>query len=97
MQTLRPRAQLDGLAFGEGPRWRAGRLYFSDMHAQSVLAMDAEGQVETIVRVENDPSGLGWLPDGRLLVVSMRDRKLLRQEADGALALPPTREHIYAG
>jgi sugar lactone lactonase YvrE len=74
---------LDGLAFAEGPRWRDGRLWFSDMHDQRVKTVDLDGRCEEIVRVENDPSGLGWLPDGRLLVVSMRDRKLLRLDRDG--------------
>ena len=74
---------LDGLAFPEGPRWHEGRLWFSDMHAHRVLAMAPDGAVEEIVQVPEQPSGLGWLPDGRLLVVSMRDRKLLRLEPDG--------------
>ncbi len=74
---------MDGIAFGEGPRWHAGRLYFSDMHSQQVLAVDLDGKSEVIARIENDPSGLGWLPDGRMLVVSMKDRSLLRIEADG--------------
>jgi sugar lactone lactonase YvrE len=69
---------IDGLAFAEGPRWREGRLWISDMHSQKVLAIDQGGAVETICRVPNDPSGLGWAPDGTLLVVSMRDRRLLR-------------------
>lgn len=74
---------LDGLAFPEGPRWRGGRLFFSDMHAGTVLALDDAGGAETIATVPNDPSGLGWLPDGRLLVVSMRDRRLLRLDPEG--------------
>ena len=74
---------VDGLCFPEGPRWHEGRLWFSDMHAQQVLAVDAGGRVETIAAVPEDPSGLGWLPDGRLLVVSMRDRRLLRLDPDG--------------
>ena len=78
-----PTLLLDGLAFGEGPRWHDGRLFFSDMYAGTVLAVDAFGAVETIAQVPNDPSGLGWLPDGRMLVVSMRDRKLLRQGPGG--------------
>ena len=69
---------IDGLAFAEGPRWHEGRLWISDMHAQQVLAIDLDGNAETICRVDQDPSGLGWLPDGTLLVVSMRDRRLLR-------------------
>jgi len=55
------------------------------MHAKRVIRVGLDGRAETIVEVEQDPSGLGWLPDGRLLVVSMRDRKLLRQERDGRL------------
>jgi len=74
---------LDGLVFPEGPRWHAGKLWFSDMHDQLVKTVDLDGRCEEVVRVENDPSGLGWLPDGRLLVVSMRDRRLLRLDADG--------------
>jgi len=74
---------LDGLAFAEGPRWRDGKLWFSDMHDQCVKTVDLDGRSEVVVRVEQDPSGLGWLPDGRLLVVSMRDRRLLRLDPHG--------------
>jgi sugar lactone lactonase YvrE len=76
------RTVIEGLAFPEGPRWHDGRLYFSDQHAHQVLALAADGSVEEIVRVEQQPSGLGWTPDGRLLVVSMLDRRLLRLEPD---------------
>lgn len=79
------RTILEGLAFPEGPRWHDGRLWFSDMHAHEVVAVDMDGKRETICEVPNRPSGLGWLPDGRLLVVSMVDRKLLRREPDGSL------------
>jgi sugar lactone lactonase YvrE len=78
-----PTVLLDDLAFPEGPRWRDGRLFFSDMHDGKVLAVDLEGCVETIATVVGEPSGLGWLPDGRLLVVSMQDRRLLRLDPDG--------------
>ncbi|MGH0028220.1 MAG: SMP-30/gluconolactonase/LRE family protein [Myxococcota bacterium] len=74
---------LEDLCFTEGPRWHDERLWFSDMHDQAVMAVDLSGQSEKRLTVENDPSGLGWLPDGRLLVVSMRDRKLLREDAEG--------------
>ena len=80
------RVLLEGLAFPEGPRWHDGRLWFSDMHAYTVIAVDEQGKREEMARVEACPSGLGWLPDGRLLVVSMNDRRLLRQEADGSLS-----------
>jgi sugar lactone lactonase YvrE len=71
---------LDGLTFTEGPRWHDGRLWFSDFYTQRVLAVTPEGRVETILEVPQRPSGLGWLPDGTLLVVSMLDRRLLRVE-----------------
>lgn len=69
---------LDGLTFPEGPRYRDGLLWFSDMHAHKVMTVDLDGKVETILEVPGMPSGLGWLPNGDLLVVSMRDRSLLR-------------------
>lgn len=72
-----------GLAFPEGPRWRGGKLFFSDMHACQVLAVDMAGRREVVCEVAAQPSGLGWLPDGRMLVVSMRDRKLMRLDRDG--------------
>ncbi len=74
---------LDGLRFPEGPRWHDGRFWFSDMHAGQVIAVDLSGRSEVVVEVKAEPSGLGWLPDGRLLVVSMQDRRLLRLDADG--------------
>jgi sugar lactone lactonase YvrE len=66
-----------GRAFLEGPRWRDGALYVSDMHGDAVLSVSPDGQVSTVVEVEQ-PSGLGWLPDGDLLVVSMTARSVLR-------------------
>src|SRR5262245_10119366 len=82
--TLIPRVLVDGLAFPEGPRWHAGRLWFSDLHAHRVMTVDEAGRTEVIVDVPGLPSGLGWTPGGRLLVVSMTDRRLLRFES-GAL------------
>jgi len=76
---------LDGLRFGEGPRWHDGKLYFSDMHANQVMTVDLDGRSSIVCEVPNNPSGLGWLPDGTMLVVSMTDRKLLRMERGGAL------------
>jgi sugar lactone lactonase YvrE len=62
-------------------------LYFSDFHTHRVLAVDLEGHAETIAHVPGQPAGLGWLADGRLLIASMRDRKVLRQEKDGRLSV----------
>ncbi len=69
---------LDGLCFGEGPRWHEGALWLSDMHDHRVLRIAADGTRETVCEVPHWPSGLGWLPDGDLLVVSMTDRRVLR-------------------
>ncbi len=73
---------LDGLKFSEAPRWRDGKLWFSDMWGPHVMTVDEAGSAETIVEVPGRPSGLGWLPDGTLLIVSMEDRKLMRLDGD---------------
>ncbi len=75
----------EGFGFVEGPRWRDGRLWFSDMGSKQVLTVDLDGQVDEVCEVTARPSGIGWLPDGRMLVVSMNDRRILRLEADGPL------------
>ena len=68
---------IEGLTFTEGPRWHDGRLYFSDFFTHRVLAVDTKGNMETIVETPQQPSGLGWSPDGSMLIVSMNDQKLL--------------------
>ena len=68
----------DGLYFGEGPRWHDGRLWYSDFYDHAVHAVDLDGNDARIVEVGAQPSGLGWLPDGDLLVTSMLDRRLMR-------------------
>lgn len=79
------RVVLDGGGFFESPRWHDRRLWVSDFYRHRVLAMVPGGSAEPVAEVPHQPSGLGWLPDGRLLVVSMRDRRLLRREESGAL------------
>jgi sugar lactone lactonase YvrE len=74
---------LEGGAFFESPRWHDGRWWVSDLYRHLVMTVDADGGTEEIVRVEGQPSGLGWMPDGSLLVVSMRDHRILRWTADG--------------
>jgi len=76
---------IDGIDFAEGPRWHEGRLWYSDFFQHAVYAVTPEGAREHIVDVPEQPSGLGWLPDGRLLIVSMLDRRLLRLEDSGHL------------
>lgn len=82
--TLAP--LLDGLGFGEGPRWRDGRLWFSDFCFRHVRTVDEAGRSEVVVELPDQPSGLGWRPDGTLLIVSMTDRRLMRF-ADGRLSV----------
>lgn len=79
------RTLVEGLHFPEAPRWREGRLWFSDFYHRKVFAASPDGTLETIAEVPASPSGLGWLPGGALLVVSMDDRKLLKLER-GALS-----------
>jgi sugar lactone lactonase YvrE len=75
---------VDGLSFTECPRWRDGRLYVSDRYTHRVLAVSIDGTVETYAETDL-PAGLGFLPDGRLLIISMRDSKVLRREHDGSI------------
>ncbi len=75
---------LDGLTFPEGPRWHDGHLWFSDLRARSVSRVDLDGQAQVVTTLDDSPSGLGFLPDGTPLVVSMRDRALYRI-VDGGL------------
>ena len=86
---------LKGLEFPEGPRWHDGKLWFSDMQAYRVMTVDLLGNTEIIVEMPTNPSGLGWLPDGRLLVVSMPDRRLLR--LDPGSSWPGTPPGAMAG
>ncbi|MCB0982934.1 MAG: SMP-30/gluconolactonase/LRE family protein [Ilumatobacteraceae bacterium] len=72
----------DGLYFGEGPRWHHGMLWFSDFYDHAVKTVDMDGRVATMLELDDQPSGLGWMPDGRMLVVSMTQRRLLRLEGD---------------
>ncbi|MGT2429128.1 SMP-30/gluconolactonase/LRE family protein [Cupriavidus basilensis] len=87
----------EGHTFLEGPRWHEGRLWLSDFYTHRVMAVSLDGTVEPIAEVPQQPSGLGWLPDGRLLIVSMRDRKLLRREADGSLSVHADLSAVASG
>ena len=82
MTDLQLKPFLDKLAFPESPRWHDGALWFSDFYTHQVQRVDMAGHCEAVVTVPGQPSGLGWLPDGRLLVVSMTDRRLLRLDGD---------------
>lgn len=84
-RTLTP--LVTGGCFFEGPRWHDGRWWVSDFYRHAVFTVDPDGTEEQVVEVPGQPSGLGWLPDGTLLVVAMKDRQVLRVGADGTTAV----------
>lgn len=75
----------DGLRFPEAPRWVADRLWVSDVHAYQLKTVTLDGAVEVIADVPGRPSGLGALPDGRMLLATALDRRLLAVSADGSV------------
>ncbi len=76
---------MTGLAMGESPRWHDGRLWFSDWGAREIIALDLDGKHEVMGRVLDAPFCIDWLPDGRLLIVSGGEGRLLRREPDGSM------------
>src|SRR4051812_20904913 len=76
---------VDGVVFGECPRWHDGRVWFSDWGAGRVVSVAADGTTTVEAEVASFPLCIDFLPDGRLVVVSSADRALLRREADGSL------------
>ncbi len=77
----------EGIYFGEGPRWHDGRLWFSDFYAHAVKSVSLAGDVRIELKIEDRPSGLGWMPDGSMLVVSMTKRQVLRVAKDGTVSV----------
>jgi sugar lactone lactonase YvrE len=78
---------MTGISFGESPRWHEGRLWFADWAAEELIAVDLDGRFEVMAQVHSFPFCLDWLPDGTLLVVSARERRVLRADADGLFSL----------
>jgi sugar lactone lactonase YvrE len=78
---------LEGGAFFESPRWHEGRWWVSDFYREAVYTVSTDGTEERVLEVEHQPSGLGWLPDGSLLIVSMKDQRLLRRGLDGSVSV----------
>jgi sugar lactone lactonase YvrE len=78
---------VDGLYFGECPRWHGQRLWYVDFFAGTVSSVGEDGTARVEAVVPGEPAGLGWLPDGRMLVVARKPRTVLRQDNDGTLAL----------
>lgn len=81
------RTLAEGVYFGEGPRWHDGRLWYSDFYAHRVCSVSLEGDVRSELKLEGRPSGLGWMPDGSLLVVRMELRQVWRRWPDGRFQL----------
>ena len=84
-ETLTAEPFVSGLLFGECPRWHDGRLWFSDFYDHVVLSVSPEGDRRVEVAFDGEPAGLGWLPDGRLLINSRLDRAVMRREEDGTI------------
>jgi sugar lactone lactonase YvrE len=89
-----PKVLLDGLIFPEGPRWHDGALYFSDMHDNKVWRLTPGGVASKVAEFPGHVSGLGWLPDGTMLVVSMGDRRLLRLMPNGPVTAADLSSHV---
>jgi len=81
------RTVIDNLPFAEGPRWHGGALYLSDMHGGRVLKVEEGVEPELVAQLDDATSGIGWLPDGRMLVVAMHGRKVMRREPDGTMVV----------
>jgi sugar lactone lactonase YvrE len=78
---------IGGIYFGEGPRWHDGRLWFSDFYAFAVKSVSLAGDLRTEFEIDDRPSGLGWMPDGSMLIVSMTKRQVLRRSVDGKMSV----------
>ena len=85
--TRTTRVLTGGIYFGEGPRWHDGRLWFSDFFAHAVKSVSLAGDLRTELTIDDRPSGLGWAPDGSMLIVSMTKRQVLRRATDGTIGL----------
>ena len=96
MADLVLKSFVSGLSFPESPRWHAGELWFSDFYTHRVCRATPAGVVHSVVEVPGQPSGLGWLPDGRLLVVSMKNRRLLRLDGDALVTVADLSQHAPA-
>lgn len=73
-----------GLSFGESPRWRGGALWYSDFFDNDVHVLGDDGDV-VVLTIDDEPSGIGWLPDGRLVVVAMSTHRILAVSDDAAV------------
>ena len=77
------RVLADGIHFGEGARWRDGKLWLSEIFENRVITVTESGEIEVVCELPDKPSGLGWLPDGRLLIAGMQSRCVWRLDPGG--------------
>jgi sugar lactone lactonase YvrE len=87
MATRELTTLLEGGGFFEAPRWHDGSWWVSDFYRGKVFAVGTDGSASPVIDVEQQPSGLGWMPDGSLLVVSMRDHRVLRRSSAGEVTV----------
>lgn len=78
MKTHHARLLIDDFAFLEGPRWWGDHLWVSDITDRKLYRITHEGEREIVCHAPHRPSGIGFLPDGSTVVVSMIDRKVMR-------------------
>src|SRR4030088_2995417 len=79
---------MEGIVFGESPRWHDGRVWFSDWGAHQVIALGPDGDYEVVVSVPSFPMCIDFLPAGRLVVVASAHQRLLRRQRDGSMVPP---------
>lgn len=87
---------LDGGSFFEGPRWRDGKWWVSDFYRHRVSTVSPGGSEDLVVEVAGQPSGLGWLPDGSMVISSMKDHRVLRY-ANGDLSVLADLSYLAGG
>lgn len=85
-----------GFCFGEGPRWFEGLLWFSDMFGEAVHTVDLSGSTTTLALPGHAPSGLGFRPDGSLLIASVERRQVLRYDGDAVTVIADLRDLVPA-
>jgi sugar lactone lactonase YvrE len=87
MNPARLTPLLDGGGFFECPRWHEGRWWVSDFYREAVYTVTTDGTEQLVVEIEHQPAGLGWLPDGSLLIVSMKDQRVLRRDSGAEMSV----------
>jgi sugar lactone lactonase YvrE len=93
---MSPTPLANGFCFGEGPRWFEGLLWFSDMLGEAVHTVDLAGSMTTLALPGRAPSGLGFRPDGTLLIASTEDRQVLRYDGDTVVLVADLRDVVPA-